>query len=753
MKKIAVFFVLICSVFFTFSQEDEQDALLVEQMQRTSLAMSNPDYMVTAGDVYQLAYAAGTTPVNYPIIIDTTYKMRVANLSVIDVYGKTFPEVKALVEQIITRNYPMSGLQFTLEKPASFMVKVDGEVSTAGEKKAWALTRLSDVVGSFYTAYSSTRTVTVTSSSGKKKVYDLFEAKRNGNLAQNPYVRPGDHITIQRAERKVTIDGAVERPGSYELLSGENLKELVEKYASGLTLFADVNRIELTRYNGSMNEVGDKYFYKEEAITSNIALNDHDSISIMSLQDLIPVMFMEGAVFQSTALDDARLDRTELAAPEDTANRVTVRFIEGENYGSLVRRNRNLLTAASDTQKASIIRKGVIIPFDINPLLYDSNYYTDEIVQPYDVLLIPFRQYFVIDGEVTSTGEIEAKGLTRLASVVRPYFTPYSSSRNILVTSASGTIHTYDLFEAERNGDFSQNPYLSPGDRITVQRAERTVTIGGAVERPGTYELLEGENLKELIEKYASGLTLFADVSRIELTRFKDSKNEVGDKLFYNEDAIASNIPLNAHDSIVILNLQDLTPVMFMEGAVLTDNNAVVSPESSNRITIRFTMGENYGSLVRRYRSVFSAVSDTQKAYIIRGTRTIPLNINPLLYDADYYTNELVEQYDVLLIPFRQFFITVSGAVYAPGRYPYIPDRDWEYYVGLAGGINKERNSFDSVKITNIRGEKMKKEDAITPETIIDVRSNSFLYFFGKYAPVVSTVLSLVATVFMYLRL
>ncbi|HPX27826.1 MAG TPA: SLBB domain-containing protein, partial [Treponemataceae bacterium] len=484
-----------------------------EHVVNASLAMSNPDYMVTAGDVYQLAYAAGSTAVTYPIIIDTTYKMRVANLSVIDVSGKTFTEVKAQVEQIITRNYPMSGLQFTLEKPASFMVMVDGEVSTAGEKKAWALTRLSDVVGSFYTAYSSTRTVTVTSSSGKKKVYDLFDAKRNGNLAQNPYVRPGDHITIQRAERKVTIDGAVERPGSYELLEGENLKELVEKYASGLTLFADVNRIELTRYNGSMNEVGDKYFYKEEAITSNIALNDHDSISIMSLQDLIPVMFMEGAVFQSTALDDARLDRTELAAPEDTANRVTVRFIEGENYGSLVRRNRNLLTAASDTQKASIIRKGVIIPFDINPLLYDSNYYTDEIVQPYDVLLIPFRQYFVIDGEVTSTGEIEAKGLTRLASVVRPYFTPYSSSRNILVTSASGTIHTYDLFEAERNGDFSQNPYLSPGDRITVQRAERTVTIGGAVERPGTYELLEGENLKELIEIYASGLTVFADSS------------------------------------------------------------------------------------------------------------------------------------------------------------------------------------------------------------------------------------------------
>ena len=242
MKKIAVFFVLICTVFFTFSQEDEQDALLVEQdtllveqMQRTSLAMSNPDYMVTAGDVYQLAYAAGTTPVNYPIIIDTTYKMRVANLSVIDVYGKTFPEVKALVEQIITRNYPMSGLQFTLEKPASFKVTVDGEVIRASEVSAWALSRLSTLAVPYFTPYSSLRSVTVTSKSGKKREYDLFLSQRYGDLSQDPYIRPGDRITVNRAQRKVSIDGAVERPGTYELLEGEHLKELIEVYASGLT--------------------------------------------------------------------------------------------------------------------------------------------------------------------------------------------------------------------------------------------------------------------------------------------------------------------------------------------------------------------------------------------------------------------------------------------------------------------------------------------------------------------------------------
>ena len=38
-----------------------------------------------------------------------------------------------------------------------------------------------------------------------------------------------------------------------------------------------------------------------------------------------------------------------------------------------------------------------------------------------------------------------------------------------------------------------------------------------------------------------------------------------------------------------------------------------------------------------------------------------------------------------------------------------------------------------STGIVNINGEKLSKSDLITPETIIDAKSNSFLYFFNQY--------------------
>jgi hypothetical protein len=147
--------------------------------------------------------------------------------------------------------------------------------------------------------------------------------------------------------------------------------------------------------------------------------------------------------------------------------------------------------------------------------------------------------------------------------------------------------------------------------------------------------------------------------------------------------------------------------------------------------------------LLRRSESWFSAVSDTQNAYILRDGARIPLNINPLLYDPNYQNDTEIRENDTLIVPFRQYFVSVAGAVYNPGRYPYIPDRDWEYYVGLAGGFT-ERNFASALTITDMNGKRMNKSDPITPESTITAQSNDFLYHFNRVAPVITTSLSIV---------
>ncbi|GHT96331.1 hypothetical protein FACS1894141_6370 [Spirochaetia bacterium] len=453
-----------------FSQEQQIPAL----DETALLALSNPDYQVTAGDVYSLTYAAAGKAVSYRIIVDSTYRIQVSNLGLINAAGKTYLQLKNEVEALVSKNYPLSGVQLVLTQPAAFLVYITGEVDTFTVRSAWALARLSTLLEDGLTAYASIRDITITASSGQSKTYDLFQAQRYGDVTQDPYLRPGDTITINRIDRVVSITGSVERPGTYQLLPGENLSDLITKYASGLIPTADTGKVELVRHVGSETDSGDKLFLSEQDIANNYRLNHLDAVTVPSITDLIPVMFVEGAV-------------------------------------------------------------------------------------------------------------------------------------------------------------------NSPG---------------------------------------------------------------------------------------------------------------VAQTNPSTRLTVQFTQGENYASLLKRNESWFTAISDTQNAYIIRGNEQIPLNINPMLYDSAYQSPYLVERNDVLIIPFRQYFVSVAGAVAVPGRYPYIPDRGWDYYIALAGGFTIGMNAFDSVIIKDITGKKMKKTDPITPETVITAKANSWLFYFNQYAPVITTVLTIITSFF-----
>jgi protein involved in polysaccharide export with SLBB domain len=279
----------------------------------------------------------------------------------------------------------------------------------------------------------------------------------------------------------------------------------------------------------------------------------------------------------------------------------------------------------------------------------------------------------------------------------------------------------------------------------SVNRIERTITISGAVRRPGTYELMPHENLKELIEVYADGFTALADPSRMEMVRLLNSEDIAGDKLFLTENDLANNYPLEHYDAIVVPTIVQLQPVMFVEGAIGIDIASNLT--TTNRVVVQFAVGETYASLVRNHISWFTAVSDTQNAYIVRKGERIPINLNPMLYDAAYRDEVLVQENDVLVIPFRQYFVTVAGAVMNPGRYPYIPDRDWEYYVGLAGGFMPDRNFGQVVTIRDVSGKRLTKRSEIGPETVITASTNQFLFYFNQYAPVITTLFSIATTI------
>jgi protein involved in polysaccharide export with SLBB domain len=251
------------------------------------LAVSNPDYPVTVGDMYTLSYIANGVPALYTIMVDSSYMVRISYMGTINAAGKTLRQLKREAEAIVSNNYPLSGVQFVLTQPGIFRVFVTGEVTAATEITTWAMERLSSLTR-LATPFASFRNVTVKSAGGRVRSYDIFKAERDGDLSQNPYLRPDDVVTFNRLERRVTIRGAVERPGVYQLLANENLRDLIETYAHGLTPMADKTRMELLRYEGSFSPTGEKIILTNSNIRENFVLQNYDVVTIPDVSEWWP---------------------------------------------------------------------------------------------------------------------------------------------------------------------------------------------------------------------------------------------------------------------------------------------------------------------------------------------------------------------------------------------------------------------------------------------------------------------------------
>ena len=169
MKKFLIFsfclFSFVASIF-----AEETSTTFVPEVSMAQQAIASPDYIVTPGDIYSLAMQ-GTT---ISVTIDSSYRLRVGSLGVINVKGLTFQELKNKVENLVISNYPTANVQFVITNPASFKVVITGEVTTAGEVTTWSLRRLSDVIKGRLTPYASTRQIIVESDKGVQKNMIFF---------------------------------------------------------------------------------------------------------------------------------------------------------------------------------------------------------------------------------------------------------------------------------------------------------------------------------------------------------------------------------------------------------------------------------------------------------------------------------------------------------------------------------------------------------------------------------------------------
>lgn len=122
-------------------------------------------------------------------------------------------------------------------------------------------------------------------------------------------------------------------------------------------------------------------------------------------------------------------------------------------------------------------------------------------------------------GDVKRPGSYVVSGLSTISSALHHSggISEVGTLRGIELKRGGRRVATLDLYDLLLSGDTSQDRRLQPGDVIFVPPVGRTVGVGGAVKRPGIYEVPAGASVGEAV-RLAGGLspTAFGAGARLE---------------------------------------------------------------------------------------------------------------------------------------------------------------------------------------------------------------------------------------------
>ena len=371
---------------------------------------------------------------------------------------------------------------------------------------------------------------------------------------------------------------------------------------------------------------------------------------------------------------------------------------------------------------------------------------------------VPGKFKVTILGEVTDAVILDAMSLTTLAEIVSGKTTDYASFRDIEVRSENGETKVYDLFKFQRFADLKNNPFLKPNDVITIRPYSKVVNITGQVKRPGLYQLIQGDTLDSVINLYADGFTKIAEKSKIVIQRTLEQSDNYNDKTLYiNADKNDLKlVKLSDYDKITVENKTIYNPIVIIQGAISnkaitredgTSGVEVASGNSvSNKIIVPITTGSRVSTVMEIMEGSFNLTSDIENAFILRGSEKIKINLKDIFRNISSDQDIIVEDGDMIIIPFRQLRVYVAGSVNNNTAVPFIENRTARYYIGLAGGINRTENAFGTYSIHNVYGEKLAKDSIISPEDVIWVNRDHPMSYVSEYGGWLTLISSVIIT-------
>ncbi len=537
---------------------------------RISKDASPPDsYVLAPGDRINLVIF-GKSQADLQYEISSAGFIQPAQMPKIFLSGLTLKQAKTLLANRFSTYYVFNSDQFalTLNTSRTLNVNIFGEVEKPASYTTSALNTAINVLSASGgpNELGTVRSIQIIRGT-TRKLLDIYAFMRDPIVQYDFFLQNNDIIYVPPAEIVVKVEGGVNRPMLYEMKKKETIKDLIS-FAGGFKKDAYTDLIQIERYENN------------QVVLKDYPLND-------ILENKIPISFLNGDVIRFKSI----------SSPLKTVVKINGAVFYPGNY------------AVNSTKTIkSLMEKAKLSPEAKSDQIFLFRKKLDQSVQVISVPLQDIITNKLADIPLENEDEItifdqaryvEKFKISVVGDVQNPFERTFAYGNGLsiqeaitlaggLKTSASTQAFVYRInpFTAKKttyipvttNASFT----LVSGDQLVVLNKEQfeyesSINIGGEVNKPLQLRFDPSLQLANLFT-LAGGITIAADVNRVDVFRLEFSANETPKKSLINLKIDKnyqilegpSDFQLSPFDYIIIRKIVDfrLNEAVQVEGEV-----------------------------------------------------------------------------------------------------------------------------------------------------------------------------------------
>ena len=436
----------------------------------------------------------------------------------ISVAGKTLGEVQEILTSLVNQSFVGINVNVSIKNLSAKKISIVGAVNSPGTYLVNPLSTITSALeySKGITEIGSLRKIKLIRINGDIFYFDLYKLLIDGDRSKDISVEAGDVILIEPADQFVRLSGSIRRPAIYEIIEGEELKDLInfglgfqETTPSDITLKM-LDRKTRTFIKRKVNDLStdlsdvfsvDVYpsykrgfynFYASEFTPANDLINVYVSGAINSpgtytlesnttleelykiIGELKPEAFADGIIFTRLSIREKQLEslrkfKLDLEAAKKSSSDT------GADIGNI-----NIIEALSESINPENLGR---ISGDFSP---GSSTSSNIILKEGDSIIIPTKPYTInVFGEVLNPTAFEYSRRINVNQAINTAggLKSYADKNRIYVIKANGIVkkQSRSIFTKVLTlGIFPRNLKLEPGDTVVVPR--RIVTSNNSIQ-------------------------------------------------------------------------------------------------------------------------------------------------------------------------------------------------------------------------------------------------------------------------------